>query len=699
MKNLILAIIFFFTAINLQSQNPNFEWVKSNQGYYGKSTAISVALDKVGNIYLLGTFSGTVDFNPDPVNAYNITSPLDKNTSYIQKLDSNGNLIWVRTVDFEYGRLNKIEIDPNGSLYFIGNFEDTVDIDPGVGVYNLISNGDNDVLNLKLSANGNFVWAKSFGGINDDNVSDLITDSNGNIYSHVYFTGTCDFDPGPGVYNLSSMANNSKSAFVQKLDKNGNFVWAKAFVSLDTLSGVSHGKSIGIDSFDNVYCTGYFPGMVDFDPGSGILIPPSNAMGEYIVKLDSLGDYIWSKFSTYAYSWGFADPYDIEIDRYNNIYIAGTFRGHVDFDPGPDTLLLNGHLSGDSWPYIKKLTKDGDLIWAKSYGRGNSTVPVSITTDTFGNVYTIGYFKDSADLDPGFDTLVFYTQSVNWSSKGGYLQKLNLKGDILFAGVLEGNLGVSMGFDIAVKYANSIFLAGEFVDTVDFDPSSSIHNLVSANPPWASSYILKLSQCKVLTSDNVIACDSLIWIDGKTYYQSTQSAYFTLPSSVGCDSVICLNLNIPQIDTTISLSTNGASFIANQSNAKYQWLDCNNGNSPLLGDTLQIFTPTVNGDYAVEINLDACVDTSACVNISNVSIKETQLSMIKLYPNPNSGKFILDMGSLKAREIRILNSIGQEIFNVKDKNSQLFNLNLKPGVYIVQIFTENENASLRFVVE
>jgi hypothetical protein len=301
-------------------------------------------------------------------------------------------------------------------------------------------------------------------------------------------------------------------------------------------------------------------------------------------------------------------------------------------------------------------------------------------------------------LNPGTGTLVFYSQSNYISSQGAYFQKLNSNGNLLWAGVLQGNLGISQGIDMVVDNAENVYATGNYEDTVDFDPGVGVYNQTTLNSR-NSSYILKLSQCKVLASDNVIACDSLIWIDGKTYFQSTQSAYFTLPSPMGCDSVICLNLNIPQIDTTISLSTNGASFIANQSNASYQWIDCNNGYTPIPGDTLQIFTPTVNGDYAVEINLDACVDTSACVNISNVSIKETQLSGIKLYPNPNSGKFILDLGDLKAREIKILNSIGQEIFVVKDKNSQLFNLNLKSGVYIVQIFTENENTSLRFVVE
>ena len=187
-------------------------------------------------------------------------------------------------------------------------------------------------------------------------------------------------------------------------------------------------------------------------------------------------------------------------------------------------------------------------------------------------------------------------------------------------------------------------------------------------------------------------------MDGVTYYQSTNSAYFTLPSSAGCDSIICLSLTVPVIDTTISLSNNGATFIAGQSNASYQWLNCNNGYAPLTGDTLQSFTPTANGDYAVEIKVNGSVDTSACMQINNVSIEEIDGNMIKLYPNPNTGEFMLDIGNLQATEVRILNSMGQEILVLQDIKSKYFNMELNPGIYFAQMRTEKANKTIKFMV-
>lgn len=687
MKTAIIFIISLLAAINLYPQNPVFEWVISNQGTY-LVTTYSMSMDSSGNIYTIGSFTGQVDFDPNPSTAHILTSDPNNNSYFIQKLDSNGNFLWVQTVNFKYGSLRKVQIALDGSIYITGSFKDTVDLDPGYMVYNLVSQGGWDVFMLKLSANGNFIWAKSFGGSNDDVWGSLRVDVLGNVFSHGSFKGIADFDPGPGTFFLDSQKG--QSAFIQKLDHNGNFIWAKAFLIQDTLSGGCEGKSIDLDSDGNVYCTGYFQGPVDFDPGPGVNIPPSNARGEYIVKLDSSGNFLWIKHTTIVESWGNAFVNAIKIDRNNDIYTTGDgYR--VDLDPGPDTLAL---IAGT---YVKKLDKNGNLIWAKSYGGpGYHAECLSITTDTFGNVYSTGFFKDSTDLDPSSNTLIYYTYSINSSGDGTYLQKLNSNGDLLWAGILQGNFGGSMGQDISVDNIGNVFTAGGYGGTVDFDPGSGVFNQTIPNNKTAS-YILKLSQCKVLTTDYVTACDSLTWMDGITYHQSTQSAYFTLPSSAGCDSIICLSLTIPVIDTIVNVSPNGV-FSSNHNSASYQWLDCHNGYAALPGDTLQTFTPTVNGDFAVEINLYGCIDTSACVHIGNVGIDEIEGSTIRLFPNPNPGKFILDLGDLRAKEVRILNSLGQEMFALQDISSQYFDLDLKPGIYFAQIRTGNASKTIKFVV-
>ncbi len=187
MKDTVLIIIFFLTAINLQAQNPIFEWVKSNHGYGGNAESYFMEIDTNGNIYSIGLFSGTVDFDPSPSNASMLTASVTPSW-FIQKLDKNGNFIWVRSIYNSEGSVRSFKVDDSGDLYIIGEFSDSIDLDPGYLVYNLVSQGGWDVFIFKLSANGNFIWAKSFGGSNNDRGESLCIDPQGNIYSHGFFT-------------------------------------------------------------------------------------------------------------------------------------------------------------------------------------------------------------------------------------------------------------------------------------------------------------------------------------------------------------------------------------------------------------------------------------------------------------------------------------------------------------------------------
>ena len=670
MKNTFLLVISFLAINFLQAQSTVFQWVKINHGpqiqignQFGHANAKFIDMDDSGNIYTVGEFYGTVDFNPSIPLYYGLTT-YSNNSFYIQKLNANGGLVWVQKVDLQFGNIGSIQIDNSNNLIIVGNFKDSVDIDPGSGIHMLYSNGDYDVFILKLSANGNFIWAKSFGGPEEDLVRDLVIDPQGNVYTHGSYSDTVDFDPGSGtcIYGVGyGWYNNPlKNAFIQKLDKNGNFVWAKVFLNSEK-GGYSGGVSIDLDSDGNVYCLGNFDGTgIDFDPGPGVFSGPSNNAMAYFVKLDSSGNFVWARFPGHITPYGYllSDIF-LTIDRFNNVYTSGGHFGFVDFDPGPDTLLLSDPI------FIQKYDQNGNFLWAKSYGHkhlGSINKAFSLATDTFGNIYSTGLFADSTDLDPGPDTLMFYTYigAMNCTASGAYIQKLNSNGDLVYAGILQGNHGASRAFDIIVDNTNNLFLAGDFADTVDFDPGPGIQNKIQA---YGSSFLLKLGQCKTITTDYQVACDSLTWIDGITYYGSTNSAYYTLPYSTGCDSIVCLSLNVPQIDTSVSIGNYGGSLTANQSGASYQWLDCNNGFSILAGDTLQTFTPALNGYYSVAIDVSGCVDTSVCVSVNNVSIEEISGNTVKLYPNPNEGTFFLELKAQGNRrcQIQIFNTLGKEV--------------------------------------
>jgi hypothetical protein len=100
-------------------------------------------------------------------------------------------------------------------VYTTGSFSGTADFNPGVGIFNLISAGSRDIFVSQLNSNGEGVWAKSMGGLGQDGCYSVVIDSSGNVYTTGYFESTADFDPGVGIYNLTSAGGTD--IFVLKL--------------------------------------------------------------------------------------------------------------------------------------------------------------------------------------------------------------------------------------------------------------------------------------------------------------------------------------------------------------------------------------------------------------------------------------------------------------------------------------------------
>jgi len=107
----------------------------------------------------------------------------------------------------------------------------------------------------------------------------------------------------------------------------------------------------------------------------------------------------------------------------------------------------------------------------------------------------------------------------------------------------------------------------------------------------------------------------------------------TLTNVAGCDSILSIQLSILQADTSVIQS--GFTLTSQASGATYQWLNCDTG-MPIPGATSSSFTATVNGNYALIITENGCVDTSRCYSIMGVSIDDFQHGQLDIYPNPTS---------------------------------------------------------------
>jgi len=492
------ALLLSFTS-SLHAQNPTLAWAKQ-MGGTENDAGNSITTDANGNVYTTGYFSGTVDFDPG-VASTKLTSAgyLD---IFIQKLDANGNLIWVKQmggtgVDFS----SSITTDAKGNIFTTGDFSGTVDFDPGAGTTNLTSAGSYDIFIQKLDANGNFLWVKQMGGTMDDYGNAIATDANGNVYTTGIFRDVVDFDPGTGIINLT--ATDYNDIYIQKLDAYGKLLWVKQIVG----TGSEFATSLTIDSLGNVYSTGYFEKTVDFDPGTGTTFFTSQGDFDiYIEKLDANGNFLWAKQMG---GTGYNSGYSIATDKNGNVFTTGYFKNTVDFDPGAGVANLTS--AGAKDVFIQKLDAKGNFLWVKQIGGTYYEEGHSIAIDASGNVITVGFFSGTIDFNPG-------TGVTNLTSAGSsdmFMQQLDADGNFMWVKQL-GGLGEDLVNDITIEANGNIYTTGSFSGTVDFDPGTGTSNTSSAGK--LDIFIQKLSANSFGLSENALSNNLLVYpnpTDGK----------------------------------------------------------------------------------------------------------------------------------------------------------------------------------------
>jgi hypothetical protein len=539
MKKLILTLGILVCS-NIDAQNVVFDWAYQIGGA-NSDVGACVATDGYGNVYTVGQFQGTVDFDPGIGTAY-LTANGFAGSNYncfISKIDSLGNLIWVKqftgatSKDDSKGKF--ISIDKNNNLLISGDFTGTIDFDPGIGSYNLTSKGITDAFICKFSTSGSLIWANPYGGINSSfqNLK-MLADVNGNILISAGFTGTIDFDPGAGTNNITSQG--SIDVAITKLNTNGVLQWVRTIGG----SNSDYGVSLINDSVGNVFCLGAFSGSVDFDPGTGVFnmtTSTSNIEDIFICKLTSNGIYQWAK----QIGGGTAHiGSHIIIDNIGNLYCTGAFQGTVDFDPGLGAVNLSSN--GQIDVFVMKLNNTGSLIWAKQIGGLGGESAKSLSIDLAGDLYINGYFDNRLDFDPSNG--VFELSALG--NIDMFLFKLSKNGIFQWAKQCGGSAPATqvVSNSLTIDKRNNLYMIGVFYKKVDFNIGQGVYEL--DNQLGSSDmFLLKLKSCKPdYKIDSVVACGTFKWTDGKTYTSSNNNATQTLMNKNGCDSTVKLNLTL-----------------------------------------------------------------------------------------------------------------------------------------------------------
>lgn len=379
--------------------------------------ATAATLDQYGNLYITGSFRGTVDFDPGS-GIYNLASfSTGSQDIFTAKYDPNGNLLWAQRFGGEgytdslgntYAAVSSgyaIRYDQHDHILLTGRILGCIDFDSGPGVDTLSARISPACFIVQLNLDGQLRWARQLGGgLHGVEGYGIGYAANGDVYTSGVFGDSADFDPGPNTWWMRSMAYSQ--AFVSKLDSNGQFIWARQ-AGGQTLNDQATAQSIDVDGIGNVVTGGQFKGNGDFDPGPAAALMQSNGQLDiFLLKLDASGQFVWVRQTggpqnEYCYS--------VSIGMNGLIFATGNFRGSVDFDPGYLTQVLSSASTYASDLYVTCYTTSGDLMQAVGIGSNGGDGGNAVYANQTGHVNVCGYLSG-----PAMVGLTGGLQSTGW---------------------------------------------------------------------------------------------------------------------------------------------------------------------------------------------------------------------------------------------------------------------------------------------
>ncbi len=477
------------------SVNPSFAWAKTWGGSSAES-AKNIAIDPWGNLYVVGEFAGTVNFDPASANpSATITSHNGTVDAFLSKFDANGNLQWVRTwgsgpVGGTGGNgrdaANGVAVDGAGNVYVSGLYQGTVEFGSGITSTSNAPMGSNNIFVAKFNSNGTTQWVRTWGGTSGGESYSVAVDKvRGNVYvegdwSTAASNHMVDFNPiipnNPKGAHDWHTNHGAFDSFLGKYDLDGNFQWAKTWGG----HGYDDGPGVAVDGLGNVYVGGMFGSTdINFDPSGatntggvghehGTTTNDMTNVNVFLSKFNSNGAFQWVR------TWGGLETEDagevVMVDKADNVYIGGRFQcTNCNFNAGPtgQPVLLSS--IGDRDAFLSKYDASGNFLWAKTWGGTGWDAVGGLAVDQSNNVYASGLYSTTVDFGGGsVASHGLWDAFVNTFDAGGNFQGVKTWGG-------NGNDGC---LNIAIDRTNALYAVGFFSGpgVVDLDPGTGVDN-------------------------------------------------------------------------------------------------------------------------------------------------------------------------------------------------------------------------------
>ncbi|NME71052.1 T9SS type A sorting domain-containing protein [Flammeovirga aprica] len=609
-----------------------------------------------------------------------------------------------------------IESDTAGNVVSVGRFFGNKDFDPSPTATYTLSTNYTATYIQKVDINGSFLWAKALSGTGQSKPRQVGTDEEGNIYIVGRYSGTVDFNPHPSqTENRTALIMNSiyyENPFVLKLDPNGNFLWVYTAEG----NGIDEAIDVDVDSYGNVYATGFFHNVINFTPTPGngnIHSSAANSVDIFVVKINKLGQLQWVNTTglfyrdepnsitvgsdNYVYCSGTFDDSagnksayiqkispnnsvdyvktfnlngnvnkltDLELDSEDNIYMYGAFAGTTDFDPNSGTAYVSA--SGTNDDYLLSLNSAGQFRWVKTFNGGMSSLNV-------GNL--------SIDLQ---DNIFCATQNSNVQFQIRQYEKTQG----IFIKEYQFNSTSSTGLlDISKVNKCGVYLSGLYASgiTIDADPSTGVSNLSNTSNTHQSFMIrLNLEISNLNPAFSYRVCSNRVHVRGVAQPLTTNpySDWHLIEYFPGTQTEILReSLYWWQLPSPYQYSTLERTFSYILQPGSYYYVKHGlHGECTGWKESRQY--GIIRNNVACEADPDKGFSVARTAGGNEFSTSEN----IEIYPNPTSG--LANINSIYTiTSCRVLSLSGKELIKIENTVQSIDISSLQAGTYILEIQT------------
>lgn len=374
-------------VVNADDELPGWAQQFSTHGPFSSLSATDMRIDANGNLYVTGSFQGTVDF--DLTAGVNTRSSEETLAGYVARYTTAGQLAWVQVFSGDVGTYpTSLAIDSSGNVV-VGGY--TYANRLTLGSTTLSNKGSTDAFLAKLSSSGNFLWAQSWGGTGADYIQELAIDGSGTIVVAGEFTGSVDFNPAKGTTTRTSAGG--LDGYVARYTSVG------AFSSVATFGGANNDflKNLVLDASSNAYVSGYFVSSTTI--GSSALTSVGST-DDYLVKLNPTGAVQWVRQAILAAVGGTAAK--LSISNTGKLMWASQLSGTVQFGTGGP--VITGENTNNV--LLTEWNTSGTLLQTGQLSSASSLWLSDVAYDAAGRLIVFGGTAGTLDLDPTAGTLL-----------------------------------------------------------------------------------------------------------------------------------------------------------------------------------------------------------------------------------------------------------------------------------------------------